>query len=105
MSQSLHSIHDQVDAKAVAAQFNRVIDALAEKLPVVADHLDHARADLLAFTACPKEIWRQILSNKGTRRPLPPALNPHLDDSTCGLTTDEAGARSPAGRWLAFTSH
>jgi transposase-like protein len=26
-------------------------------LPAVADHLDQARADLLAFTAFPKEIW------------------------------------------------
>ena len=63
----LHSIYDQPDAKAVAAQFDRVIDALAEKLPAVADHLDQARADLLAFTAFPKEIWRQIWSNNPVR--------------------------------------
>jgi transposase-like protein len=37
-----------------------VIDALSEKLPKVSDHLDSARADLLAFTAFPKQIWRQI---------------------------------------------
>ena len=36
---------------------------LADKLPKVADHLDDARADLLAFTAFPKQIWRQIWSN------------------------------------------
>jgi hypothetical protein len=35
----------------------------AEKLPKVRDHLDAARADLLAFTACAKEIWRQLWSN------------------------------------------
>jgi putative transposase len=29
----------------------------------VAAHLDAARADILAFTASPKAIWRQIWSN------------------------------------------
>lgn len=37
-----------------------MIDALSEKLPRVADHLETARVDLLAFTAFPKHIWRQI---------------------------------------------
>jgi hypothetical protein len=41
---------------------------LAEKLPDVADHLDGARADILAFTAFPKEIWRQIWSNNPNER-------------------------------------
>ena len=59
----LHSVYDQPDADAVNAQFDRVVDALAEKLPAVADHLEEARADIVAFTAFPKEIWRQIWSN------------------------------------------
>ncbi len=64
----LHSIYDQPDAEAVHAQFDRVVDALAEKLPTVADHLEQARADILAFTAFPKEIWRQIWSNNPNER-------------------------------------
>jgi transposase-like protein len=64
----LHSIYDQPDAEAVHAQFDRVVDALAEKLPTVADHLDEARADILAFTAFPKEVWRQIWSNNPNER-------------------------------------
>jgi transposase-like protein len=56
----LHSVYDQPDAASVHAQFGRVLDALAEKLPQVAAHLDAARADILAFTAFPKAIWRQI---------------------------------------------
>jgi hypothetical protein len=32
-------------------------------LPAVADHVDEAREELLAFAAFPKEIWRQIWSN------------------------------------------
>ena len=64
----LHSIYDQPDAEAVHAQFDRVVDALTEKLPAVAEHLDGARADILAFTAFPKEIWRQIWSNNPNER-------------------------------------
>ena len=55
----LHSVYDQPDAASVHAQFDRVLDALTDKLPHVAEHLEAARADLLAFTAFPKEVWRQ----------------------------------------------
>jgi transposase-like protein len=64
----LHSIYDQPDASSVQAQFDRVLDALAGKLPAVAEHLEAARADVLAFTAFPKEIWRQIWSNNPQER-------------------------------------
>ncbi len=64
----LHSVYDQPDAEAVHAQFDRVVDALTEKLPTVAEHLENARADILAFTAFPKEIWRQIWSNNPNER-------------------------------------
>ena len=45
-----------------------IVDALTEKLPAVAGHLEEARADILAFTAFPKEIWRQIWSNNPSER-------------------------------------
>nr|WP_307857469.1 transposase [Mycobacterium sp. SM1] len=64
----LHSIFDQPDAESVAAQYDRVLDALSGKLPKVAEHLDAARAELLAFTAFPKQIWRQIWSNNPQER-------------------------------------
>jgi transposase-like protein len=64
----LHSVYDQPDANAVHDQFDRVLDALAGKLPAVVDHLEAARADVLAFTAFPKEIWRQIWSNNPQER-------------------------------------
>ncbi len=64
----LHSVYDQPDAASVHAQFDRVLDALTEKLPQVAAHLDAARADILAFTAFPKAIWRQIWSNNPQER-------------------------------------
>ncbi|MFE6858301.1 IS256 family transposase [Nocardia sp. NPDC057668] len=64
----LHSVFDQADTESVAAQYDRMLDALGEKLPKVADHLDNARADLLAFTGFPKQIWRQIWSNNPQER-------------------------------------
>ena len=64
----LHSVYDQPDAESVHAQYDRVLDALADKLPDVHDHLDHARADVLAFTAFPREVWRQIWSNNPNER-------------------------------------
>jgi putative transposase len=64
----LHSVYDQPDSASVHAQFDRVLDALGEKLPKVAAHLDSARADVLAFTAFPKEVWRQIWSNNPQER-------------------------------------
>ncbi len=64
----LHSIYDQPDAAAVHAQFDRVVDTLAEKLPIVAEHLERACTDVLAFTVFPKEIWRQIWSNNPNER-------------------------------------
>ncbi|PPJ17437.1 IS256 family transposase [Nocardia nova] len=64
----LHSVFDQADTESVAAQYDRMLDALTEKLPKVAAHLDAARADLLSFTAFPKQIWRQIWSNNPQER-------------------------------------
>lgn len=64
----LHSVYDQPDAAAVHAQFDRVVDALAGKLPEVAEHLENARPDILAFTAFPKEVWRQVWSNNPNER-------------------------------------
>jgi len=64
----LHSVYEQPDAASVHAQFDHVLDALTDKLPKVAAHLEAARADVLAFTAFPKEVWRQIWSNNPNER-------------------------------------
>ncbi|MEA5055273.1 MAG: IS256 family transposase [Propionicimonas sp.] len=64
----LHSVYDQPDAEAVNAQFDRLLDYVAERLPQVHAHLDAARADVLAFTAFPKDVWQQIWSNNPNER-------------------------------------
>ena len=71
----LHSVYDQPDAAAVNAQFDRLLDYVSEKLPAVAEHLDAARADLLAFTAFPKDVWVQIWSTppQAGGTPTPPS--------------------------------
>ena len=64
----LHSVYDQPDTTSVHAQYDRLVDAVAEKLPAVAAHLDAARDDVLAFTGFPKDIWLQIWSNNPQER-------------------------------------
>jgi transposase-like protein len=58
----LQSVFDQPDTPSVHAQYDRILDAVEHQLPGVFDHLDAARADLLAFTGFPKEAWRQLWS-------------------------------------------
>jgi len=64
----LHSVYDQPDRPAVHAQFDRLLDYVEGKLPEVHDHLDGARADILAFTSFPKDVWTQIWSNNPAER-------------------------------------
>jgi len=45
-----------------------VVDALEARLPQAAAHLDEARDNILAFTAFPHEIWRQIWSSNPQER-------------------------------------
>ena len=59
----LHSVYDQPDPGSVHAQFDKLLDSTGRSLPAVAAYLDDARADLLAFTGFPQQIWRQIWSN------------------------------------------
>ena len=63
----LHSVFEQVDAEAVHAQYDKLLDHV-RGLPEVHDHLDAARAEILAFTAFPPALWRQIWSNNPNER-------------------------------------
>jgi putative transposase len=63
----LHSVFDQIDADAVHAQYDKLLDNTTA-LPEVHAHLDEHRADVLAFTAFPKAVWRQIWSNNPNER-------------------------------------
>lgn len=64
----LHSVYDQPTAGDVHAQFDRTLDYVTEKLPAVAEHLETARSEILAFTDFPKDIWAQIWPNNPNER-------------------------------------
>ena len=64
----LRSIFDQPDSEQVHAQFDRVTAQLRERFPAVADYLEAAKDDLLAFTAFPVEHWTKIRSNNPQER-------------------------------------
>ncbi len=64
----LHSVYDQPDASSVAAQFDRLIDYVDDRLPEVCEHLGRAREDILAFTSFPEGLWQQIWSNNRNER-------------------------------------
>lgn len=68
VSTLVRTIFEQPDAASVRAQHAQVVAALEAKLPAAAAHLDAAREDILAFTAFPREVWRQVWSNNPQER-------------------------------------
>jgi transposase-like protein len=64
----VRSIYAQPDADQVREQYARVVAQLAERFPAAADLLEAAQPDLLAFTALPKTVWRQVWSNNPIER-------------------------------------
>ena len=68
VSTLVRTIFEQPDAASVRAQHAQVVTALEAKFPQAAAHLDEARDDVLAFTAFPREVWRQIWSNNPRER-------------------------------------
>jgi putative transposase len=68
VSTLVRTIFEQPDAASVRAQHAQVVTALEAKFPAAAEHLDDARDDILAFTAFPREIWRQVWSNNPQER-------------------------------------
>jgi putative transposase len=68
VSALVRTIFEQPGAASVRAQHAQVVTALEAKFPAAAQHLDDARDDILAFTAFPREIWRQVWSNNPQER-------------------------------------
>jgi putative transposase len=63
----VRTIFAQPDAASVWDQHARVVEQLTERFPAAAELLAEAATDVLAFTAFPKEHWRQIWSNNPVR--------------------------------------
>src|SRR6058998_629216 len=64
----VRTIFAQPDAETVHEQYRRIVDQLETRFPEAAALLDQAAPDLLAFTAFPKEHWRQLWSNNSLER-------------------------------------
>ncbi len=64
----VRTIFAQPDAASVWDQHARVVEQLTERFPAAAELLAEAASDVLAFTAFPKEHWRQIWSNNPQER-------------------------------------
>src|SRR5712692_3723872 len=64
----VRTIFAQPDADTVHEQHRRIVDQLETRFPEAAALLEEAAPDLLAFTAFPKEHWRQLWSNNSLER-------------------------------------
>ena len=62
------TIYQQPGPKEVREQHSNVVEQLRSRFPDAAQLLDEAREDILAFTAFPKAVWRQIWSNNPQER-------------------------------------
>src|SRR6266496_730934 len=64
----VRTIFAQPDAATVHEQHRRIVDQLETRFSEAAALLEEAAPDLLAFTAFPKEHWRQLWSNNSLER-------------------------------------
>lgn len=81
----LHSVFDQIDATAVHTQYDKLLDQTEHTLPDVHAHLDDARDEVLAFTAFPRDVWRQIWFNP----------NEHLAAKSAAPTSSASSPTAP----------
>jgi transposase-like protein len=64
----VRSIFEQPDAEEVCKQHARIVEQLRGRFEQAAAMLEEAGADILAFTAFPKDHWRRIWSNNPLER-------------------------------------
>jgi transposase-like protein len=64
----VRSIFAQPTHKEVWAQHERVVNELGHRFPAAADMLQEAAEEILAFTAFPEAVWRQVWSNNPQER-------------------------------------
>lgn len=68
LSAMFQTIFQQPDAPAVWAQAREVVGFCEQKFHHVADYLEEALDELLAFTNTPKAVWTKVWSNNPTER-------------------------------------
>jgi putative transposase len=65
---TIRTVFAQPDGAAAREQWRRVADTFRARYPRLADLLDGAEADVLAYLAFPAGHWRQIWSNNPLER-------------------------------------
>jgi transposase-like protein len=65
---TIRTVFVQPDAAGTHEQWRRVADGLRVQFPKLAALMDTSEADVLAYTAFPREHWRQIWSNNPLER-------------------------------------
>jgi len=65
---TIRTVFAQPDATSAREQWRRVADGFRDRFPRLADLMDDAEADVLAYLAFPQAHWRQIWSNNPLER-------------------------------------
>ena len=65
---TIRTVFVQPDAASARETWRKVADSFRHRFPRLADLLDEAEADVLAYLAFPPEHWRQIWSNNPLER-------------------------------------
>jgi putative transposase len=65
---TIRTVFVQPDAESARAQWQRVVDGFRPRYPRLADLLERAQEEVLAYLAFPAEHWRQIWSNNPLER-------------------------------------
>lgn len=68
LSAMFHTIFQQPDADAVWDQAREVVEFCQSRFPHIADYLEEALDEILAFTQVPKSVWTKVWSNNPTER-------------------------------------
>lgn len=65
---TIRTVFAQPDATSARDQWRRVTDGFRDRFPRLADLMDEAESDVLAYLAFPSAHWRQIWSNNPLER-------------------------------------
>jgi putative transposase len=65
---TIRTVFVQPDPASAREQWRRVADSFRPRFPRLAELLDAAEADVLAYLAFPPEHWRQVWSNNPLER-------------------------------------
>ncbi|MDQ6907379.1 MAG: transposase, partial [Chloroflexota bacterium] len=65
---TIRTVFAQPDAKGARDQWRRMAGGFRDRFPRLADLLDDAESDVLAYLAFPQAHWRQIWSNNPSER-------------------------------------